>query len=909
LKRAAATRQFIGRRTACGFAFAVAVVCGGFAHGAAPRIEFTTKEASGRGVHPVRLLVDTDGPSRTSALDFEVPAGARFVLPPPTIVQEGGGALATRVFHLLVLPEARAGTLTLRGSLAGKSFEAQLPVKGLPDFRVLGAPAELLVALSGAEAGATVVVRNRGNTPLEFRVFAQTGEAGPEVVIRGDSFALAPGLEREVLVALRAPPRSRVTTEHTVAVQVEGRAPGFSRTDPVILRALFVPENQKPGPLFAVLNGSLDFGVHDEGGETEFASQLRMSGEISPGVTLEARAFDGHSSVLGSQLELAGRDTWHVSLQALGWHATVGEARAASLGFMAPGVYGRGAVAGIRNAEWSVDAFVLRDRFVGSVREAAGVKVSGPGQSWEAGAILQRSRDFTFAEEERAGAYAGLHWVWRGIKGYTEAAFAGTKEAGEGIGLAQSFEYKDERTLVDARFEHAEEGFFLQDQSSQRQSVLVEWKAGASWTLLANADRSEQTGKLRTILQERENTGGPDDPPEIIELINQIATRQETYSAGARREFGAGTLRGVFKRQERAGELDVLREFVEHAFEIEWTSRPDDPWWRVGATAGREEGDGGAAKFAELNSSVYWSPTTWSQIEGNVRWTTALSGEPQGFRREGIHGQIVASITPAKGWKASIRSEGYDYADFEPRTRIGALVSFPIGRSGWTGGVEWSRDTHSGDESGWLVVRAPFSIKMPWRPSRGTIAGRVTDAETGTGISSVLVSSGRYRAMSDATGRYQLPAMEPGARDIEIQTPGGWMRKAGVPTRVEVVAGRADSLDIGLVELGTLRGEVMIVDSAGTARAAPAGVLVAEGADGTLHETLVFRGAFTMRLPPDTYQLSFVSELPDEVGRQFSAGVTVGNAEPATVRLEAREQTRRMRRTLLPASGSTGGQK
>jgi hypothetical protein len=126
---------------------------------------------------------------------------------------------------------------------------------------------------------------------------------------------------------------------------------------------------------------------------------------------------------------------------------------------------------------------------------------------------------------------------------------------------------------------------------------------------------------------------------------------------------------------------------------------------------------------------------------------------------------------------------------------------------------------------------------------------------------------------------------------------------------VEIVAGKADSLDIGLVALGTLRGEVMIIDSAGEARAAPAGVLVAEGADGALHETLVFRGAFTMRLPPGKYHVSFVSELPEEVGKQFSAEVTVRNTEPATVRLEAREHTRRMRRTLLPGSGSTGGRK
>lgn len=906
MKDARVPRHPFGRDAVRCFVFFMAFMCGRAAHGAAPRIEFATKEASGRGVHPVRLLVDTEGPARMSTLSFEIPAGARFLTAPPQAVPEGEGAPASHIFHLLVLPEAQAGSLALRGSLGGRPFAAHLPVRGQPDFRVLGAPAEMLMGFAGAETATTLVVQNRGNTPLDFRVFAQTGDAGPEISIQRDVFVLAPGAERELSVALRAPARSRVTTEHTVAVQVEGKTAGFARTEPVIIRALFVPENAKPGPLFAELGGSLDLGVHREDGHGVFASQFRFSGEISPGVTINAHALDGNSSVLGSQLELAGRDTWHASLESPGWHATIGEARAPSLGFLAPGVYGRGAAAGVRNSAWSADAFALRDSFAGSVREAAGVKVRGPGESWEAGAILQRTRDAAFAEEERAGAYAGLHWIWHGIKSRAEVAFAGSNDAGEGIGLAQSFTYNSERALVDARFEHADDGFFLQDQSSEHQSMLVERKVGTGWTLLANADRSEQTGRLRTLLQERDNTGGPDDPPEIVELINEVATRQESYSAGARREFATGTLRAVLKRQRRAGELDTLREFIDDAFEVEWTSRPEDPWWRLGATVGREEGDGASARFTELNGSAYWNPTVWSRLEGSVRWTSAISGEPQGFRREGVHGQVTGSITPAKGWSAELRVEGYDYADFEPRTRIGVLLRFPIGRRDWSGAVEWGRDTHSGEESAWLVVRAPFSTQMPWRPVRGTVGGRVTDAATGTGLSSVLVSSGRYRAMSDAKGLYQLPAMEPGTREIEVQTPGGWMRRAGEPTRLEIVAGKADSLDIGLVELGTLHGEVMIVNSSGGARPAPAGVLVAEDKDGATHETLVFRGAFTMRLPPGGYRLSFVSELPETVGRQLSAEVTVGNSEPTTVRLEAREQARRMRRTLTPDGDSQG---
>lgn len=885
---------------------------GGFAitaRAAEPRIEFATSGASGRSVNPLRLHVDTAGPARRSPLEFELPAGARFVIPPPATVPEGEGAPAIVILHLLVLPEAPAGELELRGSLGGRPLEARLGVRALPDFRVLGVPTETLVGFGGEGVTAGLVVRNRGNTALTFTVSAQTGNEGPRVTFDADTFDLPAGGERKVTVSMLAPERSRVATEHTVAVLIEGRASGFARSDPVIITMLFVPENPKPGPLFAVLSGNVEGGFHHEDGESVFATQIRVTGEIAPGVTLEAHALDGDQSVLGSQLELAGRDTWHVSLEASGWHATAGEARAPSLGFLAPGVFGRGGVAGVRNAAWSADLFALRDHFASSVREAAGFRVAGPGESWEGGVIVQRSSYISVGDEKRAGGFGGLHWMWRGIKGHSELAVAGVKGGSATLGLAQSLNYDGERARIDARIEHAGPGFFLQDESSELQSVRTEWITGRGWTLLAGALRSDQTGKLRRLLEDLDNTGGPDDPPAIIELINEVATRQRTYSAGARREFASGTLRAEFKRQERTGELDTLSKFVEDAFETEWTSRPADPWWRIGITAGRETGTGSSAEFAELNGSAFWSPTNWSRLEGNVRWTSALSGEPRGFRREGVHGEIAGSVTPAKGWKAEVRVEGYDYSDFAPRTRIMTLLRFPIGRSGWSGALEWGRDTSNGDESAWLVVRAPFSIQMPWRPVRGSVSGRVTDAATGSGLPHVLVRSGRLRAMSDASGRYQLPAMEPGRHEIEFQNPGGWTRPATTPNSVDVVAGKKDSLDVDFVELGTLHGEIVVIDPSGRPRAVPAGVVVAKGADGDEHESLAFRGAFTMRLPPGSYQLRFVSELPEVVSRQLTGSVTVGSNEPASVRLVAREKARGIRRTLVPSGGTQGGRK
>lgn len=900
--------------------FAIAGVCrwaavvllglaGCIASALATGIEFASTEASGRGIHPVRLSVDTDGPPRLTPLRFEAPPGTRFMRALPLVVPEGAGAQPVQVFHLLVLPEAAAGALILRGSLGERPLEARIAVTARPDFRVFGTTQKLQLGFGNTGIPAKLVVRNRGNTPLSLRAFSQTGSDGPTVVIADGTFDLPAGGEREVSLVILPPARSRITSEHAVAILFEGRSGGFARTDPMVIRTLFVPENPDPGPLFAVLSGSLEVGVLSDNSREQRAAQVRLSGEIHPGVTLEAHALDGANSVLGSQLGLAGRDNWHVSLNAPGWHATAGETRAPSLGFLAPGIYGRGFTGGVRNPAWIADIFALRDRFAGSVREAAGVRVAGPGESWESGVILQRSREFGFASEDRVGAFAGSHWNWSGFKGHTNVALAGSDGAGASLGLSQTLEFEGERARVNAQLEHAEQGFFLQDQSSERQSILGEWKAGRGWTLLAGIDRSEQTGRLRTLLQERDNLGRPTDPAAIIELINEIATRQESYQAGARREFKAGTLSTVFRRQERAGELDVLREFVEDAVEAEWTSRPDDPWWRVGATVGRESGPDGSARFAEFRGNAYWNPTQWSRLEGNVRWTAGLSGEPQGFRREGVHGQITGSVSPSRDWRAEIRVEGYDYADFEPRSRIGALVRFPIGNRGWSGAVEWGRDTHSGDESAWLVVRAPLSFEMPWRPLRGAISGRVTSAATGAGLPSVLVQSGRHRAMSDATGRYQLPAMDPGVHVIGVQSPAGWTQPSTVPGTVRIVAGKSDSLNFALIELGTLRGEIVILDPEGAVRPTPAGVVVAEGTDGDIHETLAFRGIFTLRLPPGAYKVKFVSELPDDVGRQLEAKVTVGGNGPAEVRLEAREQARRIRRTLTSSGEGSGGRR
>ena len=890
------------------------VLAGSLATGTATaqpsRVEFAGAEIAGRGVQALRLVFDPAGPARVGTLELLAPEGTRFMRPVPGQVQLGAGAPVALVLHLFVSETVPAGPLEVRGTIRDRGeatpIRATAMVRSSPAFKVRSTASDVLIGFDGKPVEVAAVVQNTGNTALEFAASAPTGSDGPAVAIEPPRFRLAPGGAQKVTVSLFAPGRSTLTTEHTVACLFAATADGFERTEQLVVRTVFVPRISDPGPLFATLDGSVDVGgvLHDSRGR--MASQIILAGEIKPGVMFAAQAVDGVPTALGSQLDLARRDTWHATLSAPGWHATAGETRGPSMGFLAPVVYGRGVDAGMGGGGWSAGAFALRDAFAGSVRDAAGLKFAGPGETWEAGALFQRSRDQSLAEARRVGAFAGQHWNWQGLKGRSQIALAVPDRGGTKFGFAQVLAYQGPHFRMDGRYERAAEGFFLRDQSSETRSILGEWTPGSGWSLFGGADKSTQTGRLRTLLQEQDNLGRPVDPAGVLELINQVATRQESVRGGVGREFALGMLRSGFKHQKRASELDGKQEFAEDAWELEWTGRSGDPWWRVGANVGRESGGVTSARFAEFQGAAQWSPTTRTRIESNVRWTKALAGTPQGFRREGVFGQAAASYRPTARWSAEIRADGYDYKDYASRTKVGALLRFPLGNRGWSGAVEWARESKTGATSTWFVVRAPLSIKMPWRPMRGAVGGRIVERAGGAGLPNVMVQSGRQRSVTDALGHYLLPAMEPGSHPIRFHLPGNWTVGEDWPESVDVAAGRRDVLDLAAVKLAGLSGEVVVTNPAGQSRPAPAGVLVAEDTKGRLHETLVFRGVFALSLPPGRYRLKFLSELPEEMGRQLEAEVEVGTSDVTPVKLEARERERQLRRTLVPDSKSKG---
>jgi hypothetical protein len=94
-----------------------------------------------------------------------------------------------------------------------------------------------------------------------------------------------------------------------------------------------------------------------------------------------------------------------------------------------------------------------------------------------------------------------------------------------------------------------------------------------------------------------------------------------------------------------------------------------------------------------------------------------------------------------------------------------------------------------------------------------------------------------------------------------------------------------------------------LTNQSGQSRSAPAGVVVAVDGKGRTHEAMAFNGVFSLSLPPRRYRLKYVSDLPAVVAQQLVAEVEIGNQDTAKVKLQAKEQERRLRRTL----GTTPG--
>ena len=132
------------------------------------------------------------------------------------------------------------------------------------------------------------------------------------------------------------------------------------------------------------------------------------------------------------------------------------------------------------------------------------------------------------------------------------------------------------------------------------------------------------------------------------------------------------------------------------------------------------------------------------------------------------------------------------------------LVEFPIYRR-LNLGVELSVENHGGPRSAWVFLRIPLQIPMSWRPTRGAVIGRVSDS-AGSAVGGAFADLDGSRALTDADGRFVLPAMKPGRYPLTWRLPGGWSADPGWPQEVELHAGERAFLDLHAAHLALLKG-------------------------------------------------------------------------------------------------------
>ncbi|WP_431949010.1 Kelch repeat-containing protein [Actinacidiphila sp. bgisy167] len=157
--------------------------------------------------------------------------------------------------------------------------------------------------------------------------------------------------------------------------------------------------------------------------------------------------------------------------------------------------------------------------------------------------------------------------------------------------------------------------------------------------------------------------------------------------------------------------------------------------------------------------------------------------------------------------------------------------------------------------------------------AHGTVSGTVTDLRSGAPVPAAEVTSGIYRVITDARGRYSLP-LPAGRHDLRVEAYGYALGEAA---GVDVADGAAVSRDVALRAVPTHRVSGTVADGSGHGWPLHARITV-DGVPGAPVWSDVYTGAFRLDLPEKyTYTLRVVSD--DSHYQALVRKVTVGAAD------------------------------
>lgn len=117
-----------------------------------------------------------------------------------------------------------------------------------------------------------------------------------------------------------------------------------------------------------------------------------------------------------------------------------------------------------------------------------------------------------------------------------------------------------------------------------------------------------------------------------------------------------------------------------------------------------------------------------------------------------------------------------------------------------------------------LEVSVPVSVPLSRRPNVGSLKGRIYDAETGQAVPNVVLRLNGLTAVSDKNGRFAFPSVKADTYSLGVDRGTIGLDRtvaARLPVRVEVPAGGATQLELGVIRSSAVAGEIGLYDFAG----------------------------------------------------------------------------------------------
>lgn len=226
---------------------------------------------------------------------------------------------------------------------------------------------------------------------------------------------------------------------------------------------------------------------------------------------------------------------------------------------------------------------------------------------------------------------------------------------------------------------------------------------------------------------------------------------------------------------------------------------------------------GSSSNLERYSLSTYFRPNSKQSYTGYIAHCNSF--DFSGKKRGHITARLESSLKVSNRTYLTLKFQAYDYQE----SYLGDRDDFEISlthsfRNQSRISVSGRRSSHKNSEGGvssalTVEYALPFGVPVGRKKSVGTVKGEVSDGQTKTAIPDVILTLNGATAVTNKSGKFIFPSLEPGTYHLDINTVRVGMNRIAAqstPIEVTVEEGKETSLKIGITESAALFGQILL---------------------------------------------------------------------------------------------------